>query len=158
MYIINVTFWYRNLRLVTFACKLTFLPMLPSKYLLKTISCVLFSPKSLYCLDSVHCVKASHIILVGSEFTEFKQTLQACVCSLKKLNFMLTMSSAQGYAVSSWDHNIWAETCSVCSKLPPLNGLQCPTDPRELFDLPACAFQWVLISVLLRVEQTWGFE
>lgn len=38
-----------------------------------------------------------------------KQLLQALVYALEMLNFMLTMSSAQGYAVFSWDHNIWAE-------------------------------------------------
>lgn len=75
---------------------------------IKTIARVLFAT-SLY-LELFHCVKASYIILAGSKFTEMKQLLRTFVHSLKMLNFMLSMSSAQGYTVSSWDHNIWAET------------------------------------------------
>lgn len=65
---------------------------------------------SLYILELFHCVKASCTVLVGREFTEMNQLLQTSLYSLKKLNFMLPMSSVQGYTVSSWDRDIWVET------------------------------------------------
>lgn len=101
----NVIFW----KLSQFFLQIKITSHTCFKIAIKTIPWVVFST-SLYFLESFHCVKASYIILVGSEFTEMKQLLQTYVYSLKMLNFMLTMSSAQGYTVSSWDHNIWAET------------------------------------------------
>jgi len=101
-----------------------------------------------------HCVKGSCIILVDSDFTEMKRLLQTYVYSLEILHFMLTMSQRRDILSPLGTTTYGQRQGSVCSKLPPLNGFQCLTDPRELYDLPACAFQSVLFSVLLRVEQT----
>lgn len=103
----NVIFWYEKLS--QFCLQINITSHTCFKIAIKTLPWVLFST-SLYFLELFHCVKASSIILVGNEFTEMKQLLQTYVYSLKMLNFMLTMSSAQEYTVSSWDHNIWAET------------------------------------------------
>lgn len=122
------------------------------KIAIKTVQWVLCST-SLYFLELFHSVKAFYVswesnLEKGNSYCKPLCTLWKCLISCSPCLQRRDMLSPLGTTT-------YGQRCgSVCSKLPPPNGLPSLTDPGELFDLPACAFQSVLLSALLRVEQT----